>query len=252
MLAGIGHVQSDHGRLPVHSTSGAAGPMQISPSVWAAAATDGNDDGRIDATDPADAVATVERFLCARGAGDPAHLRAALLAFNDANWFASTVVAEAARYAAIPQLASAPVMGRYSLPVNPLILAANPALMSAPHHDFPAWDLPVPTGTQVYAVTAGTLEPSGGTCGDGLLLHGDDGFTYQYCHGSQVVASGRVLPGQLIMLSGNTGASTGPHLHFGIMRGGVNLCPQPVIRAWYEGVGVSPAGAPTTGCTYAS
>jgi murein DD-endopeptidase MepM/ murein hydrolase activator NlpD len=254
VLAGIGHVESDHGRMVVKPADGAAGPMQILPKIWSSYAIDGNHDGTSDITDPADAVPTVSRFLCANGAGHPADLRRALIAYNNADWFVSAVVAEAARYANIPVLAGAPLVGAYSLPVNPLILAADPALMSAPHHDFPAWDLPVPIGTPVYAVTSGRLVASGGTCGDGLLLLGDDGFTYQYCHGSQVLLpeGARVVAGELIMLSGNTGASTGPHLHFGIMRDGVNLCPQPIIRAWFEGVGVSPAEAPTTGCTYPS
>jgi murein DD-endopeptidase MepM/ murein hydrolase activator NlpD len=125
-------------------------------------------------------------------------------------------------------------------------------MMLRPHHDFPAVDLPVPVGTPVYAVTAGTITPSNGTCGNGLLLHGADGFTYQYCHGSRyVLPPGSVVqPGELILLSGNTGASTGPHLHFGIMHEGKNLCPQQVLQAWYDGVPATPANAPTTGCFY--
>jgi len=39
------------------------------------------------------------------------------------------VLAEAARYAAMPRLVGAPLVGAYSLPVNPLILAADPAVI---------------------------------------------------------------------------------------------------------------------------
>jgi murein DD-endopeptidase MepM/ murein hydrolase activator NlpD len=101
-------------------------------------------------------------------------------------------------------------------------------------------------------VTAGTITPINGTCGNGLLLHGADGFTYQYCHGSRYVlpAGSVVKPGEMILLSGNTGASTGPHLHFGIMHDGKNLCPQQVLLAWYDGLPATPANAPTTGCFY--
>jgi hypothetical protein len=255
VLAGVGGVESDHGRRATHSpVTGASGPMGLLPAVWARYATDANHDGTASVDDPADAVAAAAAALCADGAGAPGNLSAALHGYNDADWFAVAVLADVARYAQLPTLADAPTVGAYALPVNPLILAADPSLMSRPHHDFAAWDLPVPVGTAVYAVTSGTVVPSNGTCGAGLLLYGTDGFTYQYCHGSQVLVTpgARVGAGQLIMLSGNTGASTGPHLHFGIMRNGVNYCPQPIIQAWYEGIGLSPMGAPTTGCFYAS
>ena len=42
----------------------------------------------------------------------------------------------------------------------------------------------------------------------------DNGFKTEYCHLSRVVKTGQVKAGEVIGLSGNTGNSTGPHLHF--------------------------------------
>ena len=42
----------------------------------------------------------------------------------------------------------------------------------------------------------------------------ENGFKTEYCHLSKVVKTGQVKAGEVIGLSGNTGNSTGPHLHF--------------------------------------
>ncbi|MEJ7720301.1 MAG: peptidoglycan-binding protein [Ilumatobacteraceae bacterium] len=52
-----------------------------------------------------------------------------------------------------------------------------------PHHDYPALDLPVGTGTSAYAVVGGTATPiSSSSCGLGMSLAGSDGGSYTYCH----------------------------------------------------------------------
>lgn len=86
-----------------------------------------------------------------------------------------------------------------------------------------------------------------------MHLAGADGHSYTYCHGSQtfVQAEDDVAAGALIMASGNTGNSDGPHLHFQIRNpDGTLLCPQPLLEAWWNGIGLSPLAAPTTGCTH--
>ncbi|GAA1401187.1 golvesin C-terminal-like domain-containing protein [Catellatospora coxensis] len=125
-----------------------------------------------------------------------------------------------------------------------------------PHHDYPAIDLPVGTGTPAYAVRGGTVVIiDDSSCGRGVNLTGADGNVYTYCHfSSWSVANGAtVVAGQQIGLTGNTGNSTGPHLHFGIRTGTTRRCPQNFLLALYDGV-TPPAATslPTTGCFYTS
>lgn len=126
----------------------------------------------------------------------------------------------------------------HSLPVAPS-LASNSELKQ-PHHDYPALDLSLRTGTKVYAVTTGRVTDTtgSGACGNGIIIQGRDGFTYTYCHGKRrMVGRGRfVHAGDRIMLSGNTGDSTGPHLHLQIRTPyGKLVCPQHVLPAWSNG-----------------
>ncbi|MGI5272452.1 peptidoglycan DD-metalloendopeptidase family protein [Nonomuraea sp. CA-218870] len=125
-----------------------------------------------------------------------------------------------------------------------------------PHHDYPAIDLPVGTGTPAYAVRAGTVTViDDSSCGRGINLTGTDGAVYTYCHfSSWSVGNGAAVgAGQLIGMTGNTGNSTGPHLHFGIRTGSTRRCPQNFLLALYDGV-TPPAATslPTTGCFYAT
>ncbi|MEW1905185.1 peptidoglycan-binding protein [Streptomyces sp. NPDC086147] len=124
-----------------------------------------------------------------------------------------------------------------------------------PHHDYPASDIAVETGTPAYAITSGTARLNGGldeSCGLGVAIDGDDGIVYQYCHlDSRSVSDGtRVTAGQLLAHTGNTGDSTGPHLHFGIFRQGTSVCPQQLLIALYDGLAPpSPWSLPASGCT---
>lgn len=123
-----------------------------------------------------------------------------------------------------------------------------------PHHDYPAIDLPVPTGTPAYAVRAGTaVRVNDSSCGQGINLTGTDGAVYTYCHFSawSVASGATVTAGQRIGTTGNTGNSTGPHLHFGIRTGSTLRCPQAYLLALYDGVTPPAASSlPTSGCSY--
>jgi murein DD-endopeptidase MepM/ murein hydrolase activator NlpD len=78
-------------------------------------------------------------------------------------------------------------------------------------------DFAVPTGTKVVAITDGTVTESGwaGAYGYRIVIQHPDGSQTWYCHLSVMkVRSGKVTAGQIIALSGDTGNSTGPHMHF--------------------------------------
>jgi len=93
-------------------------------------------------------------------------------------------------------------------------------------------DIPLAEGTKVYAAADGkvTAAQSGsGPMSYGLYVkiqHSDKYVTF-YAHLSRIdVKVGQeVAKGQIIGLSGNTGFSTGPHLHFGLFRNGTAIDP---------------------------
>lgn len=104
VLAGIGKVESDHGRNPasrVPNRAGARGPMQFLPATFAHYAVDGDHDGTTDIYDPADAIFTAARYLCASGARGGSHqgIRNALFVYNHAGWYVDLVMTWAGRYA---------------------------------------------------------------------------------------------------------------------------------------------------------
>jgi len=64
------------------------------------------------------------------------------------------------------ETADAPeVTGGYSPPLAAHWYADNPGWFTKPHHDYPSADIPVPTGTDTYAVVAGVAQHVGGACG---------------------------------------------------------------------------------------
>ncbi len=100
--------------------------------------------------------------------------------------------------------------------------AANGGMWASKHS---GQDYAVPTGTPVVAVHGGTVVKAGGNgAGDGpaygnaVVIKHSNGKYSQYAHLSSVnVQAGQVVKtGQKIALSGNTGNSSGPHLHFEI------------------------------------
>jgi cell wall-associated NlpC family hydrolase len=103
VLAGIGKVESDHGRSTlagVHSGAnpyGAAGPMQIgiggkAGNTWAAYG-----DGVLEHVyDPVYAIPAAARYLAKNGA--PSDIRAAVFAYNHADWYVNEVLGWATKY----------------------------------------------------------------------------------------------------------------------------------------------------------
>ncbi|HZX46789.1 MAG TPA: M23 family metallopeptidase [Clostridia bacterium] len=90
-------------------------------------------------------------------------------------------------------------------------------------------DIALPNGTPVKAADGGTVTFSGrqGTYGYLVIIDHGEGYTSYYGHNSKnLVSKGdKVHKGQTIALSGNTGRSTGPHLHFEVRKFGIPVNP---------------------------
>ncbi|MCR4720572.1 MAG: peptidoglycan DD-metalloendopeptidase family protein [Lachnospiraceae bacterium] len=99
------------------------------------------------------------------------------------------------------------------------------------------WDIGGQYGAPIVAVLAGDVVIAGYNASGGNYVRIDhgDGFMTVYCHASKLlVADGdHVQQGQTIALVGNTGVSTGPHLHFGVVSNGTYIDPDPYI-GWLE------------------
>jgi murein DD-endopeptidase MepM/ murein hydrolase activator NlpD len=90
-------------------------------------------------------------------------------------------------------------------------------------------DIAVPEGTTVVAAAAGTVIHAGWLGGYGNLVvvdHGN-GLATAYAHNSgYAVSVGQsVGQGQVIAYSGNTGNSSGPHVHFEVRANGTAVDP---------------------------
>lgn len=159
VLAGIGKIESDHGRtgggslqpdgrvsppiigIPLDGTSGtreirdtdgglfdgdpvhdrAVGPMQFIPSTWVSSGLDASGDGLADPHIAMDAIHAAARHLCDVGAGDPAQLRQAIWTYNNSWDYVDEVLIWASRYATITSVG----------PADPVLVAAvltNPRL----------------------------------------------------------------------------------------------------------------------------
>ncbi len=94
-------------------------------------------------------------------------------------------------------------------------------------------------GAPIYSAADGTVKSAGSEGGYGRavrIVHGDGTVTV-YGHMSRLLVSAgdRVSAGQQIGKEGNTGQSTGPHLHFEVRVNGTPIDPLSWLRK--RGVG---------------
>ena len=98
----------------------------------------------------------------------------------------------------------------------------------------PGIDIAVATGSIVRAAGGGTVHQLGEDPEYGffVLLDHPDGYQSMYGHLSRIIvtAGATVSRGEVIGLSGNTGRSTAPHLHFEIRQGGTALDPRTMVK----------------------
>lgn len=86
-----------------------------------------------------------------------------------------------------------------------------------PHHGL---DFSMPINTVIRSIKDGYVERilHNDKIGNGLVIKDQDGYSYIYGHLNKIEVEGpgqHVFAGQEIALSGSTGNSSGPHLHFG-------------------------------------
>ena len=140
------------------------------------------------------------------------------------------IAAPAPEAAAVPASAPAPSGGAtLQWPVHGVITSPfgwRPNPWGGPgmffHHGI---DIGVPIGTPVHAACSGrvVLARWDGGYGNAVKVACNDGLLTLYAHNSQFAVhyGEAVALGQLLAYSGMTGNATGPHVHFGVMRGGV-------------------------------
>lgn len=123
--------------------------------------------------------------------------------------------------------------------INGVYLAVNPvsgyissrygARESIRNHTHKGLDIAAKIGTPIKAVADGKVTYSGvmGGYGNLIIIDHGNGITTRYGHCSKlyVKVGKQVTAGDLIAAVGNTGNSTGPHLHFEIRQNGVYVNP---------------------------
>ncbi|MGE7434011.1 C40 family peptidase [Kitasatospora sp. NPDC001175] len=232
ILAAIGKIETDHGRAANQtSTAGAVGPMQFLPSTFAQYAEPVPPGGAVPPTpwDPVDAVHAAARLLCASGARNGSDIRAAVFAYNHANWYVDKVLVQAREYA-----------------------GADPLILTAPNRA-------AATAVVFARSKIGTPYEWGGTGTDG---HGYDcsGLTQaayaaagipiprvaqdQYNATTKLPPGSALLPGDLVFY----GTSTTDITHVGLYVGGDQMIEAPrtgipVRQASYRPPGLSFVGA---------
>lgn len=108
---------------------------------------------------------------------------------------------------------------------------------------YKATDFGVSIGTEVYAIASGTVittQSMTTSYGNHIIIDHGNGVYSLYAHLSEfrVSQNETVVQGQTIALSGNTGNSTGPHLHFEIRVGSNSMWNAQNIRDYCEEINV--------------
>src|SRR5882757_133999 len=90
-------------------------------------------------------------------------------------------------------------------------------------------DFAGPEGTKISSVAAGLVTFAGERAGYGQMVeinHGN-GLATRYCHSEKLLVKqgDMVSKGQEVSLMGSTGHSTGPHLHFEVLKDGAQVDP---------------------------
>ena len=159
----------------------------------------------------------------------------ALVSFTDNSEIGREIEKEEITYKAVPKIVERGtiVPPTYIKPISGGRLTSGfgkrnrPTRGASSYHKGVDWATPV--GTSVVASSSGVVTRAGWGSGYGycVYIRHPDGRETRYGHLSKVLVSAgqSVSQGQRIALSGNTGVSTGPHLHFEILIGGSQVNP---------------------------
>jgi murein DD-endopeptidase MepM/ murein hydrolase activator NlpD len=221
--------------------------MQFLPSTFREYAVDGDGDERADIWNEKDAIFTAANFLAHRVEENKRNpqrsdkpLWWAIWDYNHADWYADEVLAIAKSYESeetVPVIAGSSGKLVYPLAKKAELtsgfgMRVHPITGENKMHA--GIDLAVPVGTPVLAAQGGVVTRAGSAGGYGYMVeiyHGG-GLSTRYGHLSKILVQvGQLVqPGQPIALSGATGLSTGPHLHFETRVNGVPQDPLLFLR----------------------
>lgn len=159
----------------------------------------------------------------------------ALSTFENDKEIAREIIKEEVTYEAVPKIVErgTKIPPTYIKPISGGRLSSGFGRRSRPTRGASTYhkgvDWAIPTGSSVVASCGGTVARAGWGSGYGYVVYINhpDGRQTRYGHLSKVLVSAgqKVTQGQRIALSGNTGVSTGPHLHFEILIGGSQVNP---------------------------
>lgn len=159
----------------------------------------------------------------------------AVVTFENDKKVSEEIIKEAVTYEAVPKIVErgTKIPPTYIKPISGGRLSSGFGKRTAPKRGASTYhkgvDWATPTGTPVYASCGGTVTKAGWGSGYGYVVYitHPDGRQTRYAHLSKVLVSAgqTVSQGQKIALSGNTGVSTGPHLHFEILINGSQVNP---------------------------
>ena len=184
--------------------------------------------GQIDSNDTYDLI--VERQRAATGETQLGKLlfaglghggrKTQLVQWNDGTWYEASGQAERQGQFTMP-VSMARVTSSFGMRFHPLLG------FSRMHKGI---DIGTATGTPIHAPADGVVAFAGRSGGYGNFLKMAHGGSIVTCYGHlsrfAVRAGQRVSRGQVIGYSGNSGLSTGPHLHWEVLRGGVAVNPR--------------------------
>ena len=236
VLAGVGQIETHHGRLDADcapNSSGARGPMQFLSATFAEAARLAGI-ANPDICNPADAIPAAAALLAHDGA--PANWHAALLAYNPNPKYPDEVMTWANRYAVSAQVIW-PLQGNITQWFGPTSLTLEPPLVYQGKyyaHFHAGIDIAAPLGTPVRAISTGQVVFAGRDSSGAVVVeieHLPNVISlYGHLQDPPAVKVGEVVvTGEVLGAVGLTGNTTGPHLHFAIYDAGIPIDPMAVL-----------------------